>query len=981
MSIKAHEQTQQYSPTLSTSGQQQQQKQHFEMNLQQQDMDQRIEENCENRNTNNLQSEIKELKRALSEKENQLMECLQENDRQVELEDSIIAWQDKYERLYESHKRVQKVNQTLEDKLLKLVERGESKNAQLTSDVATLSVRLAQANYNISLMQREIERYKADMGLAIQLLQCKPDGVVSSKISSHLPIEIQNKLRGTYMRLDSTSHSDSEGSTHSAGLLTNNNAYTALPFRADSPSGNAILPPCTSIAKRNDQQITISPSVMVKFLEDELKASQTRHCDTCKCPNREMTVVADIQKTYSIATQTHQSENNLCIRCSNDLNSPSHVNSPFAMKLVKSSDSVISETKSSVSNSTQNEKLFSPAKKDDLAINPILGHHHLCDRANNDFLPLIVSPKISSSKNHHISSSSSSVSKNVCSPVISKTLMDKKTDVMSKNNDNYESHENMAKISSKFNQDTNIDDVDLLNLSGDPINDSMNPNDTDNEADLMCNEKTFLLDKSETIASPVFSSTRPKSNNLASRTMILRTPELNHTNTNNKNNNSTTSPAGPSSCSTAGKISSESYAINDTDKVTNKSDSLRGAGNGSTNSLWSRTSSRDGYKMFENFNRNLIKTIKAENPKMKGPRICALRIQTGSNNIVLDDGSEENTEVISPPVVYTRRPRLLDEELDDEKDVTLAYDCKISMVMSDIQKKPIILNEKLPSPLLEKPLEQNIPLNDVKSVPEQQQLQQPVTQQPPHQNYSSYSRTPNDSMLSEVDLKRQQLSRVAEWVQNNSKINEPESYNCPKETEGDLINLLDTQQTSFNHDQNRGTNNNCENTLGYRPEKCLLDSNLSLNMNVVNPTLNTTTKKPIEELAQHNSITSNENFANNSNSNNNNNSTKNNSINLYKYFKLYSSQQSDFEDDDDLQYDNGNDDDCCDEDYDEEETSEKNLEDENQIDLAQMEYNVKQFLLKQNEWSIHNKLAPGGARLASSSNENSSKPHRTETNL
>lgn len=114
------------------------------------------QEECEQRIALSMQSEIQELKRALSDKENQLMECLQETDRQVELEDSIIAWQDKYERLYESHKRVQKVNQNLEDKLLKLVERGESKNAQLTSDVATLSVRLAQANYNISLLQREI---------------------------------------------------------------------------------------------------------------------------------------------------------------------------------------------------------------------------------------------------------------------------------------------------------------------------------------------------------------------------------------------------------------------------------------------------------------------------------------------------------------------------------------------------------------------------------------------------------------------------------------------------------------------------------------------------------------------------------------------------------------------------------------------------------------------------------------------------------
>uniref|UniRef100_A0A182SNZ7 Uncharacterized protein n=1 Tax=Anopheles maculatus TaxID=74869 RepID=A0A182SNZ7_9DIPT len=82
--------------------------------------------------------------------------CLQESDRQVELEDSIIAWQDKYERLYESHKRVQKLNQNLEDKLLKLVDRNSGERAQLTSDVATLSVRLAQANYNIQSLKREI---------------------------------------------------------------------------------------------------------------------------------------------------------------------------------------------------------------------------------------------------------------------------------------------------------------------------------------------------------------------------------------------------------------------------------------------------------------------------------------------------------------------------------------------------------------------------------------------------------------------------------------------------------------------------------------------------------------------------------------------------------------------------------------------------------------------------------------------------------
>ena len=107
-----------------------------------------------------LHAEVDALKQALMEKQEALIAmetaCIRESDRQVELEDSIIAWQDKYDRLYESHKRIQKVKQTLEDKLLKLVDRNSGERAQLTSDVAALSVRLAQANYNIAKLQREI---------------------------------------------------------------------------------------------------------------------------------------------------------------------------------------------------------------------------------------------------------------------------------------------------------------------------------------------------------------------------------------------------------------------------------------------------------------------------------------------------------------------------------------------------------------------------------------------------------------------------------------------------------------------------------------------------------------------------------------------------------------------------------------------------------------------------------------------------------
>lgn len=129
-------------------------------------------------------------------------------------------------------------------------------------------------------------------------------------------------------------------------------------------------------------QLNVSPSVVAKFLEDELKASETKHCDTCKCPTKDLTVLVDIQKSYSIGTQTTiQGEvNALCLRCNSNLNSPSRTNSPYILNLVKSSDSLISEPKSSLS--SNNQKNFTPVKKDDLTVNPILGHHRLCDRTS-----------------------------------------------------------------------------------------------------------------------------------------------------------------------------------------------------------------------------------------------------------------------------------------------------------------------------------------------------------------------------------------------------------------------------------------------------------------------------------------------------------------------------------------------------------------------------------------------------------------------
>lgn len=128
----------------------------------------------------------------------------------------------------------------------------------------------------------------------------------------------------------------------------------------------------------NNNNDMISASAMAKYLDDKLKASERKHCDTCSCANRDLTVLADTHTTYSISTQTmsqqKEKDNGLCLRCSSHLDSPSRSSSPFLLK-IKSSDSVISETKSSISGIGSFEH-----KKDELVVNPILGHHRLCDR-------------------------------------------------------------------------------------------------------------------------------------------------------------------------------------------------------------------------------------------------------------------------------------------------------------------------------------------------------------------------------------------------------------------------------------------------------------------------------------------------------------------------------------------------------------------------------------------------------------------------
>lgn len=111
-----------------------------------------------------LHAEIENLRQRLLERDNHIVtmetQFLNEADKfpngeLASMKEELLIWQEKYSRLHEAHKRVQKVNQNLEDKLLRIVDKCETEKGAFTKDIATLSHRLADANFTIHRLTQD----------------------------------------------------------------------------------------------------------------------------------------------------------------------------------------------------------------------------------------------------------------------------------------------------------------------------------------------------------------------------------------------------------------------------------------------------------------------------------------------------------------------------------------------------------------------------------------------------------------------------------------------------------------------------------------------------------------------------------------------------------------------------------------------------------------------------------------------------------
>ncbi|XP_077292405.1 uncharacterized protein LOC143915580 [Arctopsyche grandis] len=250
-----------------------------------------------------LHAEIEHLKRHLAERDAHIeameSEFLKGNTRIAELEEQIVTWREKYDRLYDSHRRVQRLNQNLEEKLLQMVDKCSEDKSQLTRDVETLSVRLAESNCAMGHLHKENERYKNDMNLAIQLLQCKPDNFVSQKFDS-LPPDTQARV-SSYIMSKAKLNQDSTQPGYQPGKN----------------------PPLISEkVNPDDFEFNISASLMSKILEESVQNTISSHCDTCTCLKKSANPFSFNKSQHSVGIQTilrHENMKSVCFNCNSDI--------------------------------------------------------------------------------------------------------------------------------------------------------------------------------------------------------------------------------------------------------------------------------------------------------------------------------------------------------------------------------------------------------------------------------------------------------------------------------------------------------------------------------------------------------------------------------------------------------------------------------------------------------------------------------------
>ena len=138
-----------------------------------------------------LQAEVTDLRSRLLAKEQRInvLESTSEAS-----EDVIAEWQAKYDRLFEAHRKLQKTNHSLEDKLLRIVDKFEADKNQMTRDLASQTQKLVQSKLTIQQLHDRNGDLQSDLNLSITLLQNRPSSYLAQRVDT-LPSDMQARVR------------------------------------------------------------------------------------------------------------------------------------------------------------------------------------------------------------------------------------------------------------------------------------------------------------------------------------------------------------------------------------------------------------------------------------------------------------------------------------------------------------------------------------------------------------------------------------------------------------------------------------------------------------------------------------------------------------------------------------------------------------------------------------------------------------------
>ncbi|WAR19601.1 TJAP1-like protein [Mya arenaria] len=210
-----------------------------------------------------LQHEIEELHSRLMRSQSHMSNMEHEYENQIQVANYDLL--KLREELMESHKRMQKINDNLENKLLNMKE------------VAEMTSRLVEAKTLVCELEEENERYRSDCNMAVHLLQCKPNSFVAQKLQT-LPIDLQERVK---------SHMTSEQIINMENGSPEMTKLIHVPMQTFPPTAMVYSVPKQvkdAPAKSTDTQ-NVPTSLMAKVLtqpEIKRRRQRTYFCVKCK---------------------------------------------------------------------------------------------------------------------------------------------------------------------------------------------------------------------------------------------------------------------------------------------------------------------------------------------------------------------------------------------------------------------------------------------------------------------------------------------------------------------------------------------------------------------------------------------------------------------------------------------------------------------------------------------------------------------------